>query len=518
MWRMNQCSSTAQHRVHTSSSNKNHILSSSPASNGGDSTSESTMPSSPEVVSPLQQAHLTPFHGLSALIEAATAQLGHLADVACSTLKDKSEEDGEQNGEVLYGADTDEKDDGTSRDGPRGVVLGISEDQDLDGLLSANFPQRLLMLCLEPKNSDSIAFLPDGKFFAIRKSNFRLLLPLFAGMVSFSDFLLLIDRWGFSRIGGGGTTGDGSTEADPSKVDDSTGIFVFRHPNFVANDKSRCRLIRYGEFPEHVRMHALPSHNRINVGVLSDVLLNKSDSIGPCPISQAKRRLSPGVLNRKESSTSISSRQRVEEADHRHHERSFSLGGVTSHTPELMTRSKRRQRHSLPHAPLLSVSDDESNDQARSMALSITAERLKLTHKHLNKNSVSSKPTLVERAVTSCTHDIVTDAIESLLRDAGHSKQMYLKHEKELSKSSLPGVIPVCKHIFAPTTIASVVTVDTASAVPKLVKEMPSRVVTTSSETLDSDKTAQSSIKAIIGGRKVKPIDESEYSATKEAV
>jgi hypothetical protein len=55
----------------------------------------------------------------------------------------------------------------------------------------------------------------------------------------------------------------------------------------------------------------------------------------------------------------------------------------------------------------------------------------------------------VDGAVEAATHTIVTDAIESLLFDEEHTRETYRKHEKELSISTLPGVIPISKQLFA---------------------------------------------------------------------
>jgi HSF-type DNA-binding len=485
--------------------------------NGSDSTSScgasSTMPSSPEAVSPLHQPTRPPttarsasattvsFHGLSALIEAATSQLEHLAEVASSQLHDNDDYNNDDDTDAAAAAPLDDEEDDVDDDNLNdATTTGEFHERRKDTtkkdaeLSQADFPKRLLLLCLDPNNSDTITFLPDGKFFAIRQSNFATFLArYFEGLSSFDDFVQLTERWGFSRIGSTNSTLASSStsrsEADathsPStSTVSSQGIVVFRHPNFLASDAERCRLIRYGDCPEKVRMYALPSHNRINVGGLSDLANNV--------VQQPKRRLSPGFLNRQEIPPSTATtRQRVnddngedgsggdEAANHaqsRRHERSVSLGEENDlATPELVAIApKPRQRHSLP-VPLaptslsqvtrndpspISISDYYSNDHARSMALSITSEHLKLTTHKRKPGKTNSSPvtsstapttTLAETAVTSCTHDIVTDAIESLLRDARHSKEMYLKHEKELSKSSLPGVVPVCKHIFAPT-------------------------------------------------------------------
>jgi len=61
----------------------------------------------------------------------------------------------------------------------------------------------------------------------------------------------------------------------------------------------------------------------------------------------------------------------------------------------------------------------------------------------------SSTASLVDGGVEAATHTIVTDAIETLLFDERHTRETYLKHEKELSISSLPGVVPISKQLFA---------------------------------------------------------------------
>jgi hypothetical protein len=60
-----------------------------------------------------------------------------------------------------------------------------------------------------------------------------------------------------------------------------------------------------------------------------------------------------------------------------------------------------------------------------------------------------SSSSLIDGAVEAATHTIVTDAIESLLFDESHTRETYQKHEKELSVSSLPGVVPISKQLFS---------------------------------------------------------------------
>jgi hypothetical protein len=65
-------------------------------------------------------------------------------------------------------------------------------------------------------------------------------------------------------------------------------------------------------------------------------------------------------------------------------------------------------------------------------------------------SSLSSPPPLVDEAVKKATQTIMTDAIETLLQDELHSIITYVKHERELSRSCLPGVVPLSKQLFEP--------------------------------------------------------------------
>jgi len=57
--------------------------------------------------------------------------------------------------------------------------------------------------------------------------------------------------------------------------------------------------------------------------------------------------------------------------------------------------------------------------------------------------------TLVDGGVKTATQNIVTDAIEALLFDESHSRDTFMRHEMELSVSSLPGVVPISKQLFS---------------------------------------------------------------------
>ena len=267
-----------------------------------------------------------------------------------------------------------------------------------------------MSLCQNPAHIDVITFLPDGKFFAVRRKAFqdKILRQYFEDIATFEDFLELVQKWGFS------------------KVSSSDSITVFRHPQFEAGDYERCAGIRYGESPETARVQALPDRAR------SIVVKSQGSSVADDNL-QVKRRLSPGFLSRRESLSSVSSKQKTAERE-----------GCSE---------DKRERQA-------SVGQEEDEACPRSVALSFISEKLKINHKGDQPDGTTANTTsrqdddddeaLVETAVSSATHNIVTDAIETLLRDKGHSKETFLKHEKELSRSSLPGVVPVCKQIFSP--------------------------------------------------------------------
>jgi hypothetical protein len=355
--------------------------SSSHAEDPGDLSSETQYEggdSSPESSSP-QQVPLP--SGLSALIQAATCQLDELADAAS------------------HQSHIDEPADDSH------TPPSVQE------IHPQSFPERLMTLCLDPQNSDTITFLPDGKFFAIRRSKFE---EQKFFQQPWNDFLDLLESWGFTCIY-------------------SDGIAVLRHPNFIKTDYNRCRRIQFGDTPRQVRMFSVP-----------------------------KRRLSPNYC-RHDSVESMSSKLRVNEDS------------------TMMNQTSSDDKAKLSHSRVPSINLEE--DSVRSLALSITAEKLKME---------DTKDGLVASAVTSATNTIVTDAIVTLLRDSSHSKETYLKHEEELSKSSLPGVIPISKQLFSPNSkpLATKIspTISPNNVPSRKDIQSPSRIVTNDPEEEDDSK------------------------------
>jgi hypothetical protein len=227
-------------------------------------------------------------------------------------------------------------------------------------------------------------------------------------VTTFEEFLELASDWGFSQI--------------LQDVPQSSSIQVFRHPQFIQGDWERCSHIKIGESPQSVRVSALPQ---------VDFCLSSDDSN-----NSTKRRLSPGFLARRESESSTTQKIKTEQTNGGHRESVISNESEDDSNQHSYTTNNR-------------------SDELRSICLSITTSKLNISNeaeRQQHSPTSSSSPDhgggLVQRAVESATHTIVTDAIESLLRDEGHSKKTYLKHEKELSKSSLPGVIPISKQLF----------------------------------------------------------------------
>lgn len=343
--------------------------------------------------------------GLSALIQAATAQLSLLGD----------EPEGSQTNPRRVVTMTQSEDtassDGEAADVPTLTPTIVPEPDPQ----KQSFPELLMTLALDPSNIDVIAFLPDGKFFAIRTKEFSdNLMTHFFAVASFAEFLDSSQDWGFTRV---------------LKDDNCSGIEVFRHPSFIKGNWNVCARIRFGESPTEARLSALPEKARIDM-TLSD------DSINSAAAAHSKRRLSPGFLSRRESETSTSSQKQ-------------KLEGLETNIQQTQRARSCSNADSEAAESLIAVSHTNVSrtDDLRSIALAITTEKLKIKTNSLQENL---KRPLVQRAVESATHTIVTDAIETLLRDESHTKQTYLKHEKELSRSSLPGVVPLSTQLFSP--------------------------------------------------------------------
>ena len=345
--------------------------------------------------------------GLSALIQAATSQLGIPAEEPKGAITQSS-------AQVL----TLSKSDDTSEEG-RDASRNKSSQTRTPIMIpepdprKQSFPDLLMTLAIDPVNIDTIAFLPDGKFFAIRSQSFaQALMTEHFVVESFSAFLDLLEAWGFTRV---------------KKDEKCREIEVFRHPLFLKGDWIRCSQIEFGKSPTEVRISALPERARL------EYTFSPSDDSEMSTALHSKRRLSPDGANHRDSNVSILSQKK-------------RLDNVASCLQANGSRRSSMASDSSELHPQASFTGVNRTDDLRSIALAITAEKLRIRCGELE--SKGSQP-LIDCALQSATQNIVTDAIETLLRDESHTKETYRRHESELSKSSLPGLVPISKQLFS---------------------------------------------------------------------
>mmetsp|Transcript_87287 Transcript_87287/g.130970 ORF Transcript_87287/g.130970 Transcript_87287/m.130970 type:complete len:448 (-) Transcript_87287:48-1391(-) len=344
--------------------------------------------------------------GLSALIQAATSQLGHLVDTDFGT-SDASSQVSHHSSQHADGY-------ASSSDGELLASTPTRNPTTEDANLS--LPEVLMTLLINPEYSDIITFLPDGKFFAIRELEFSE--QLMAGhfrVSSFDDFLELMESWGFARMSPENASG--------------TGIQVFRHPHFRKGGSKDLRHVRFDQKQPDTAPTVIAEQARIEHSYSED-----SGS------STTKRRLSPSHVTRDAEDQSL--KQRAIEDTGVEHDRTPSSLGSGSHDPE----------------PVRTVARRRSSTEARSYALAVTTAKLNLGGEDGEVSAIqaehqpkASMP-LEEGAVERVTQSIVTDAIESLLFDVGHTRETYMKHEKQLSTSAFPGIVPISKQLFSAQT------------------------------------------------------------------
>jgi HSF-type DNA-binding len=361
------------------------------------------------------------------------------------------------------------------------------------------FPEILMSLAILPDNIDTITFLPDGKFFAIRPDKFTeqiISQDCFEqSLHNYDRFLDAMNEWGFIGL------------LDPTT---STDIAVFRHPQFIKGEWELCRHIHRSIDHSHtVRFQSLNEYRGIdghttissttddsasssNGGLhhpmsrttttygssYNDGNITSDDGSshvldsegGQISTSHPKRRLSPSFVNRRESVSSVSSqKQKIDievdtnsDASSIYGRRAAPSIGSADESETVAGASAGSDDASHPQGN--TYVSNQLDDAVRSKALAITTNKLKLHQSSSRRNSLlgrndasderfdeaDTKPPLIDQAVSSATHSIVTNAIATLLRDEVHTKETYLKHEKELSKSCIPGVIPISTQLFSP--------------------------------------------------------------------
>ncbi len=363
--------------------------------------------------------------GLSALIQAATSQLGHLIDSDASDISHPSPSHFTEG----YASSSD----GDWRASTPTRTPTIVPEEAMTH--KTMFPELLMTVLVDPTNSDVITFLPDGKFFAVRVKEFSdtLLIRHFQ-LSSYEDFLDLLRSWGFAAIASEEEVAEESNDVLEGSIQ------VFRHPHFKRGGTMDLRHVRFSS--SNIDANTLPTipDGPVIQKTMSDDLSTHS----------AKRRLSPSHVDRdlkdlpQKQKRVLSETDLISSYDNDH-------GSIASHFSGSESSRPASRRSSL---------------EIRSMALAVTAAQLSLDdgqssgHRTTKAERRASLP-LVDGGVDKATHNIVADAIETLLFDESHTRQMYLKHEKELSTSTIPGVVPISKQLFAPH--AKVATQSTAS-------------------------------------------------------
>ena len=250
------------------------------------------------------------------------------------------------------------------------------------------FPLRLMTILMDPENTEVITFLPDGKYFALRVHEFscKLMKESFH-MTDYETFTAELSSWGFSTV---------ETKRP--------GIKVYRHKLFREGDWILCEQMK-----QHECYTILPDEDN------RQGLQRRSSSLSEDDMSKSEKGLSEGTKRRLSPSSS-----------------SASNNGSSSKVCTRASHSSDEESSAINH-----------DVDLRTTALSITTEKLNICE------TDDREFPLVQHAVAGATHSIVSDAIECLLRDQDHTKHIFQKHAEELSKSVLPGLIPISKQLFS---------------------------------------------------------------------
>jgi HSF-type DNA-binding len=265
------------------------------------------------------------------------------------------------------------------------------------------FPSILMSILLESRNNDIITFLPDGKYFALRQDDFSS--QLMKDHFQCEDYEIFereLFSWGFSRV---------ETKRP--------GIHVYRNPMFLQDhcDPFSGQKKQEESGAEYVDVSCKSDLTSRTSSISEDDIHHKGEN----PLLEGnKRRLSPTssfTANNGSISKFCKSNNNSEESS------------IINGTPTLE-----------PYQPneLLIIKD------YRTTAIAITTEKL-----NIREEDDDQELPLIQQAVVGATHTIVTDAIECLLRDELHTKFTFQKHAEELSKSVLPGLIPISKQLFS---------------------------------------------------------------------
>jgi len=314
-----------------------------------------------------------------------------------------------------------------------------------------------MVLLLNPVHEDVVTFLPDGKYFAIRRADFtNQLLHEHFQLRCFDEFLEVAKGWGFVRVNGNinqvgnnyskGDAGEPSSTKHRSNVDSSKAdIYVFRRSYFEKNrpiDLTKLRFQNETGDSSPQTTHTTGSGKSNSMTKKRELSALHTDKDSGRNHRQRLRRKSKTVPEDVDHPLSIPSGSCDQPAQQRRRRSSLELRGVaqaiTSSKIYLSNTSDIIQDDDSHHNLMMDTADGGSS--SGSGPDHITAPQLK-------RQSTTSS--LVDGGVETATHTIVTDAIEALLFDETHTRETYNRHEKQLSVSSLPGVVPISKQLFS---------------------------------------------------------------------
>jgi hypothetical protein len=272
---------------------------------------------------------------------------------------------------------------------------------------------------MDSGKSNMITWLPDGKYFALRRNELSMpVLKESFGVDSIESFLTELASWGFALI---------ETKR--------AGIAVFRNKLFREGDWELCYSMHRCEPPvkdENDPANGIPDKRTPSPGYrqMSEDSDESSRKIRPQDSSGSdlvdgdsgipgKRTLSPGHRQMSEDSDESSRKIRLQDSS------ASDLGDDYDMI---------RLRCTL-------------SDEHRILASSIATEKLQI--RQTAETEEEECAPLMQQAMVGATHTIVTDAIETLLYDREHTQKCFAIYAEELSKSTIPGLVPISKQLFS---------------------------------------------------------------------
>ena len=379
------------------------------------------------------------------------------------------------------------------------------------------FAGTIMQLALDPANAEIIAFLPDGKYVCMRTHTFaQQLIPRHFSrqhnVHTWHDFLDVAHDWGFRQVLSSqeqqqeeegplqkeavGTktassvhhqdTPDHAAAVNPNdpEEDDERNIQVFRHPLFLRGDWRRCAAIQKYAGQGHERMHQRRRRSSMGTSMsmtssttpaassstATTTTTNKRQQthMASSPPSQKRLSLLSGreedAIGAMEKLCKFKEEQELLERGGQDEQQEYSVDDtlISGRTPSSVRSAPATRRNSMTTRSQTAAANAARHPghQRRHSSASMSFLDSSTTGITSPILQVTKNP-LVEQAVKSATHRIVADAIETLMHDELHTRVTYAKHEEELSRSSLPGVIPLSKQLFqAAKTPPPLLTID----------------------------------------------------------